>query len=359
MTMMKSKINDKYKVDPAVRKFHEETIIADLHADTWMWEAFLGYNIRKRHRSFIPRNPFFNHIDVPRAREGGLNITGQGVVVNTLRKRNYLQRGKNMTERILRGIERNSDELELVTSATHAREAVSRDKIGVFLGVEGAHILEGKLEALDYFYNQGVSYFTLGHFNENEAVFTSNDLPNVAKSLKPFGKELVRKLEKKKIMVDIAHVAPGCVRDIMEIVTRPVIASHIGMKGVFDHWRNLDDGQLRAVAESGGVIGIMFQPHFLTNKFWRCELDTVVAHIEHCLEVAGEDHVALGSDFDGLITTPDGLTDISKLPILTQRLFHRGHSSRVLRKFLGENFLRVFKQVCGSEEEISEKKTVN
>ncbi len=341
-------MNSAFKLTPEVKQFHTQCVVADLHADTFLWESFIGYDIGKRHRTVIPRNPFCNHIDIPRAMEGGLNITGQGVVVHTFNRSNYFLRGDRMTARILKGIERNSDKLELVLDGTQAREAAGRGKIGVFIGLEGAHILTGKIEAIEYFHSKGVRYLTLGHFIENEAVYSSNDKVNAGKGLKPFGRDLVRELEAHRMMVDITHVAPGCFWDIVKLATRPLIASHTGIRSVFEHWRNLDDEQLRAVAETGGVIGIMFQPHFLTNKFWRCSLDTVVAHIERCMEVAGEDHVALGSDFDGFITTPDGLADVSGLPNLTQRLFDRGHSKDVLRKFLGENFLRVFDEVCST-----------
>ncbi len=340
-------MSPKLKPGDDVLEFHRECLVADLHADTWLWNYIFGYNIRKRHRSYLPRNPFFNHIDIPRAIEGGLNLTGQGVVVHPRRPHKCFARGSAMINRILKGITRNSGKLELVLTEWEARDAVKRGKIGVFIGIEGAHILSGKMEAVEHFRAKGASYFTLGHFSENEAVYSSNDTANADKPLKPFGKELVRELERNRMMVDIAHVAPGCFRDVMKLVTRPVIASHIGMKAVHNHWRNLDNEQVKAVAESGGVIGIIFQPAFLTNRLWKCSLDTVVAHIEHCMEVAGEDHVALGSDFDGAITTPEGLEDITGLPNLTQRLIDRGHSRETLKKLLGENFLRVFGEVCG------------
>ncbi len=329
------------------KAFHNECIVADLHADTWLWEHLIGYNISKRHRTYIPRNPFCNHIDIPRAIEGGLNITGQGVVVHPLRRGKCFNRGGHMIDHIQKGIIRNSDKLELVLNGTHAREAVGHGKIGVFIGIEGAHILSGSLYAIDYFFEKGVRYLTLGHFSENEAVYSSNDMANAQNGIKPFGRDLIRQLEKLKMMVDISHVAPGCFRDIINMVTRPVIASHIGMKTIYNHWRNLDDDQVRAVAKTGGVIGIIFHPYFLARGYWRCPLDTVITHIEHCMEVAGEDYVALGSDFDGFITTPDGLEDISKLPNLTRRLLDRGHSKDVIKKLLGENFLRVFREVCG------------
>jgi len=335
------------EVKPDVRAFHDECVIADLHADTWLWEYIFGYNIRKRHRMIIPRNPLFNHIDIPRAIEGGLNITGQGVVAHPFRDRSCFVRGMKMINRINKGITRNSGKLKLALTAKQARDAVAEGKIGVFIGVEGAHILSGRMDGVEHFHAKGARYFTLGHFSENEAVYSSNDVPNADKRLKPFGKDLIRELERYRMMVDIAHVAPGCFWDVMKMVTKPVIASHIGMRAMHDHWRNLDDDQVRAVGENGGVIGIIFSPTFLAGEFWVCKLDTVMAHIEHCMEIAGEDHVALGSDWDGFITTPRGLEDVTGLPRITQRLLDRGHSKETVKKILGENFLRVFDEVCG------------
>ncbi len=336
-----------FEVRPEVREFHNECIVADLHADTWLVEYLFGYNIRKRHRSYIPRNPFFNHLDIPRMEEGGLNLTGQGVVVHPFRPQSCFMRGHQMITRIRKGILRNSGKLELVLTAKQARETVAKGRIGVFIGVEGAHIISGRLDAVEHFHAKGMRYLILGHFSENEAVYSSNDVRNADKNLKPFGKELVRELERFKVMIDIAHVAPGCFWDVMKMVTKPVIASHIGMRALHDHWRNLDDDQVRAVAENGGVIGIIFSPTFLSGNLFYCPLDTVIDHFEHCMEVAGEDHVALGSDFDGFITTPEGLEDITGLPRITQRLLDRGHSKETVRKVLGENFMRVFEAVCG------------
>lgn len=335
------------EVKPEVREFHNACMVADLHADTWLWNYILGYNPRKFHRSYIPRNPFFNHIDIPRAVEGGLKITGQGVVAHPFRKERCFMRGHQMITRIRKGILRNSSKLQLALTADSAREIVALEKIAVFIGVEGCHILSGKIEAIEHFYLKGARYFTLGHFSENEAVYSSNDVPNADKPLKPWGKEVVREIERLGMMIDLAHVAPGCFWDAMRMVTRPVIVSHIGMRALHNHWRNLTDDQVRAVGENGGVIGIIFQPGFLCGKFWYCPMDTVIAHIEHCMNIAGEDHVALGSDWDGMITTPEGLEDVTGLPRLTQRLLDRGHSKETLKKILGENFLRVFKQVCG------------
>jgi len=335
------------EANPDVRSFHEECIVADLHADTWLCEYLFGYDIRKRHRSYIPRNPFFNHIDIPRAKEGGLDITGQGVVTHPFNAAHCLRRAHQMINRIRKGITRNSGSLELALTARQAIDAVSRGKIAVFIGIEGAHNLSGQLDAIEDFHAKGARYLTITHFSANEAGFSSNDVRNSQKGLRPWGRDLVRELEGMRMMIDVAHLAPGCFWDVIKMITRPVFASHIGMKALNDHWRNLDDDQVRAIAQTGGVIGIMFQPSFLSKNFWYCKLDTVIAHIEHCMEVAGEDHVALGSDWDGFITTPEGLEDVTGLPRITQRLLDRGHSKDTVRKILGTNFLRFFESVCG------------
>jgi membrane dipeptidase len=328
-------------------EFHRQCTVADLHADTFLWKRLLGYDVARRHRSLVPGNPFFNHIDIPRAVEGGLNITGQGVVAHPWRASRCHERGIKMIDTILQGIDRNPDALQLALDARQAREAVAAGKIAVFIGVEGGHMLSGNLDAVKRFQRKGMRYLTLGHFSENEAVYCSNDRRNADRPLKPFGRELVRELERMKVMIDLAHVAPGCFRDVVEMAAGPVIVSHTGMRAVHDMWRNLDDEQSLAVARKGGVIGIIFASVYLTGHMFRCDLDAVVAHIEHALRVVGEDHVALGSDWDGFITPARGLETVTGLPSLTRRLLERGHGKPTLRKILGENVLRVFQQVCG------------
>ena len=337
----------KAEADARIDALHRGCTVADLHADTFLWKRLLGYDVSRRHGSWLPGNPFFNHIDIPRAQQGGLNITGQGVVTHPLRASRCFERGMRMIDTILKEVGRNAEALQIALDARQAREAVARGKIAVFIGVEGGHMLSGKLEAVERLQRKGMRYLTLAHFSENEAVYSSNDRRNADRSLKPFGRELVQELQRQRVMIDLAHVAPGCFRDVVQMASRPVIVSHTGMKGVYDMWRNLDDEQAAAVAGTGGVIGIIFASVYLNGHPFRCDLDAVVAHIEHCLRVAGEDHVALGSDWDGFVTPPRELNSVHRLPSLTRLLLERGHQPRTVRKLLGENFLRVFEQVCG------------
>lgn len=335
------------QVNPDVRAFHNECLVADLHADTWLANYLVGYDVRKRHRSWVPRNPFMNHIDIPRAREGGLDLTGQGVVTQPFRAMRCKTEAHRMIDRIKKGIAMSATSLELALSGTRAEDIVARGKIGVFIGIEGAHALSGDLKAVEDFHAKGVRYLTITHFSRNEAGWPSINEKMAHEPLPSFGKELVQELEHLNIMVDIAHLAEGCFWDVVKIAKKPIFASHIGMRALNDHWRNIRDNQAQAVAASGGVIGIMYAPGFLGKNYWYCSLDLVIDHFEHCIKIAGEDHVALGSDWDGFITTPEGLEDVTGLPNITQKLIDRGHSRETVRKLLGANFLRMFKQVCG------------
>ena len=333
--------------DRRAEVLHRQCTVADLHADTFLWKQLLGYDVARRHRSWLPGNPFLNQLDVPRAQQGGLNITGQGVVTHPWRASRCFERGLRMIDTIREEVDRNPETLQIALDALQAREAVARGKIAVFIGVEGGHMLCGKLQAVERLQRRGMRYLTLAHFSENEAVYSANDRRNADRQLKPFGRELVHELERQRVMIDLAHVAPGCFREVAEMASRPLIVSHTGMKGVLDMWRNLDDEQAAAVARTGGVIGIIFASVYLSGELLGCQPEAVVAHIEHALRVAGEDHVALGSDWDGFVTPPRGLHSVSHLPWLTRRLLERGHRPGTVRKILGENFLRVFEQVCG------------
>jgi len=135
--------------------------------------------------------------------------------------------------------------------------------------------------------------------------------------------------------------------DALEVHDRdqPAIVSHTGVRGAHDSWRNVDDAQIRAIAEVGGVVGIMFHAGFLGEAFWSGRADAIVAHIDHAINVAGEDAVAIGSDFDGLIVPPADLRTVSELPVLVQRMLDRGYSAERVGKVLGANYLAVMARI--------------
>jgi membrane dipeptidase len=147
------------------------------------------------------------------------------------------------------------------------------------------------------------------------------------------------------IIIDVSHVGPQTVIDILATSKNPIIASHSGVAALRSHYRNLTDTQIRSIAQRGGVIGVVFYPTFLVSS-GTARLENVLQHIDYIKNLVGVDYVALGSDFDGIETTPLGLEDVTKFPAITEALLQRGYSRQDVRKILGENFMRVFRAVC-------------
>ena len=147
------------------------------------------------------------------------------------------------------------------------------------------------------------------------------------------------------MIIDVSHVGRKTVEDILATSTNPIIASHSGAAALRNHTRNLTDAQIRAIAQRGGVIGVVFYPPFLTSST-TATLDDVIRHIDYIKNLVGVEFVALGSDFDGIERWPVGLEDVTKFPSITAALMQKGYSRDDMRKILGENFMRVFRAVC-------------
>ena len=167
--------------------------------------------------------------------------------------------------------------------------------------------------------------------------------------LSNFGQQMVELLNERKVLVDLAHISArgfwaACDAHARDI---PFLVTHTGVSGVYRHWRNLDDAQIRAVARSGGVVGIMYHAPFLGDRPWAGRVDTIARHLLHVLNVAGEDTPALGSDWDGAIITPRDMPTCLELPRLVYALSKLGVPDRAVQKILGQNFLRVVREVRG------------
>jgi len=167
--------------------------------------------------------------------------------------------------------------------------------------------------------------------------------------LSAFGAQMVELLNERKVLVDLAHISErgfwtACEAHAKDV---PFVVTHTGVSGVHRHWRNLDDAQIRAVARSGGVVGIMYHAPFLGDRPWNGRVDTIARHLEHVWHVAGEDTPALGSDWDGSIITPRDMPTCLELPRLVAALMARNIPERVIQKMLGQNFLRVVRAVRG------------
>jgi membrane dipeptidase len=212
--------------------------------------------------------------------------------------------------------------------------------MAALLGIEGAHALEGSLDNVAAFARRGVRYIGLLHFSSNEAGHPAYGRGRRDHDgLTPWGFELVQRCENEDVLVDLAHINRRGFLDACGIAKKPPIVSHTGVLGVFDHWRNIDDDQLRAVADKGGVIGVVFCPRYVGGD----GLEPVVQHLKHIIDVVGEDAPALGSDWDGFIIPTKPLQDPRGLPLLTDALLDAGFSPTVIGKILRDNVMRVLR----------------
>jgi membrane dipeptidase len=325
---------------PEAQELHKQHPAIDLHADTLMWSRWVSYDLHKRHDPPLPRAAIGGHVDLPRMREGGMGAQFFGLVSLPVsrRSRGLARVIDEQIDALQEAIDRRPNELRLVKT-TREIDACNRDgAVAALLGIEGAHALEGDLDRLEGFANRGVRYLGISHFSANEAGFPaygrgrSDD-----EGLTKWGRDLVGKCEQHGVVVDLAHINRKGFLEACAMATKPPVVSHTGVLGAFEHWRNIGDDQLRAVADKGGVVGVIFCPQFLGGG----GLGPVVAHMKHILDVVGEDVPALGSDWDGFIVPTQELRDPCGLPLLTDALLEAGVSERVVGKILRENVLRV------------------
>ena len=217
-----------------------------------------------------------------------------------------------------------------------------RDVIGVIIGLEGAHGIEGKMERVDSLFDMGLRVFTISWNTANTFADGTDEI--VYHGLSKRGKELIRKLESRGIIIDVSHLPEEAFYDVMNIVKNPVIASHSGVKSICNHKRNLTDEQIRRIAENGGVIGIPFHSPFIKDK-GEATMDDVVKHIVYVRNLVGYEYVGFGSDFDGLIKPVKGLEDATKYPLLEEGLRKENLSEDEIRAIAVGNFLRVLYKV--------------
>jgi membrane dipeptidase len=327
------------------RALHDEVCVIDLHADTPKLMDKLGYDLAERHDPPLPRfTNMLGHVDMPRMREGG--VAAQFFTFWTWPT--YIPgTGKSCTQSVLaqldaldEAIRKHPDQLTWARTGADIRAAKAAGKLCSLGGIEGGHALEGKLDNIEMFSRRGVRYLGPIHLWPNALGGTSRK-PKRDDPLTDLGREVIRECERCGVIVDLAHINRRGFFEAMEIVKQPLMVSHTGISGVHDMWRNIDDEQIRAIADNGGCIGIVFARNYLGGK----SIDLVVDHIKHVIDVAGEDLPALGSDFDGFVVPPEGLEDIAAMPNLTVAMSRAGIPTRVIEKVLSHNALRVLDAV--------------
>ena len=335
-----------------------------------------------------PGAPWCTHFDFARAKAGGMDAAFFAIYIAA----DYVgklprdgggagRRTFDMIAATHAAIAKHPDLAVLATTAEDVRRAARDGKFAVLLGIEGGHAIENSLAMLRTFHGQGVRYMTLTHTNTNDWADSSGDVgkEGVVRhgGLTEFGREVVREMNRLGMLVDVSHVADDTFWDVIETTKAPIIASHSSSRALTAHGRNVTDEMARAVAKNGGVVLLNFNEGFVgagpdempaeakakqaeleakhgkgnrseyeflewRREHWPAvELSALVDHFVHLVEVAGVDHVGLGSDFDGVTLLPRGMESVAQLPALTAALKARGLSDGDLVKILGGNTLRV------------------
>ena len=335
--------------DAEVRRVHKSALLIDTHNDVPNEQK--GKERQSPGFDLGPRGSAA-HTDLPRLREGGVGAVFFVSFVNApFAGHGAYENGMGWVESIHRDlVERYPNDFAFAATAAEIEAAHKQGKIAALIGLEGGHAIEDSLDKLREFHRRGARYMTLTWANTNNWADSSGDLdkPEVKhhNGLTPFGKDVVREMNRLGMMVDISHVADKTFWDALEVSKAPLIASHSSSRAMANVPRNMTDEMIVALAKKGGVIQVNFNCGFLTEeKPAHATLVDVVRHIDHIRSIAGIGVLGIGSDFDGVECTPDGLEDVSKYPNLTRALLEKGYSAEDIRKIYGGNLLRVMKAV--------------
>ena len=336
---------DSARADFLLDSIHDRAFMIDLHNDAMEMISGGGfkYQLADRH------TPPTGQSDIPRFRDGGVDaqIFAIWISPTTYAASTYYSTAMKFLDTLKAQVGRNSKDVGLVTRSDSVDALFQQKKIAGIVVLEGGHCLEEKLENLKAFYNAGVRVMTITWNNSTSWAVSAQDASAGNKGgLNDFGRQVIRTMDSLGMIIDVSHVGPQTVTDILATSKNPIIASHSGAAAIRNHYRNLTDPQIRAIAARGGVIGVVFYPPFLVSS-GTARLDDVVRHIDYIKNLVGVDYIAIGSDFDGMDgSAPVGLEDVSRFPALTEALLQKGYSEQDLRKILGENFMRVFRAVC-------------
>ncbi|MBK8251794.1 MAG: dipeptidase [Polyangiaceae bacterium] len=320
------------------RALHSRHPAIDLHADSLMWSRWTGYDLHVRHEAPLPFAALGGHVDIPRMIEGGVGAQFFGLVSVPFPTRGLAAVIDEQIDRLEQTVRVNPQRIRKARTAADIRKAAADGTIAALLGIEGGHALEGSIEKLGHFARRGVRYLGLCHFSANELCYPAYGSGRKDdRGLTDFGRKVVIACSELGVIVDLAHINKRGFLEACALAEHPPIVSHTGVLGAFEHWRNIDDEQLRAVADKGGVIGVIFCPRYLGAD----GIKPVVSHLKHIVNVCGEDAPALGSDWDGFIIPTKDLCDAARLPLLTDALIKEGFSEETIAKILRGNALRA------------------
>ena len=340
-----------------------------------------------RARDFCRDNEW-GHVDFPKLRAGKVDASVFALYNSPdLQPDEATRYTLDMLAHLYDQVDAAEGEVELAFSADEVLENKARGLISILISMENGAPIQKSLPLLRMFYRMGVVCMTLAHNGDNE-ICDSCAGNHRWGGLSPFGREVVREMNSLGMIVDIAHCSDDTVRDCLAVSRAPIVSTHSCCRALASHRRNLSDDLLKAVADKGGVVQINFCPSFLSDRYdemmrasgagdradlvesdfikdptdsgkvaaWvrmqqeleameRPSFKDVADHIDHAVKVMGVDHVGVGTDYDGISVAPEGLENVSKLPVLWEELRSRGYSETDVDKIAGGNFLRVFREV--------------
>ncbi|HEX9015710.1 MAG TPA: dipeptidase [Chloroflexota bacterium] len=326
-------------LDSNARKLHEESVVVDAHSDA------LGFVINGERR--LGERSDKGQFDFPRALEGGVTVEFLAIFYDPKSPGSGNRQMIQYVDAFQQEVAAYPNMALQVSRAADARRAKEEGRVGAVLTMEGVEALEGNLAALRVCHGAGLRVVGITWNRRNEAADGWAET-RTGGGLTEFGVSLVKECNRLGIILDLAHLSAAGVRDVLALSEAPVVVTHGNCHALWPKFRNLTDEQLEGVARTGGVVGATAVPAFLGPDEDRAPLSALLDHIDHLVKVMGEDHVGIGMDFDGVHEhRVVDMEDASKLPNLTAGLLERGYSATAIRKILGENFLRVFEQVCG------------
>lgn len=318
-------------------QLHSQSTVVDTHVDSLL-AAVHG------HRSLGDRSDS-GHVDLPRLHEGGVDVQFFAHYIEPEYKPDRgLLRFMQIADVFYREMQCNSAHVGVVQSFADIQRFNDEGRIAAVMAVEGAEAMQGDLSVLRMLHRLGVRCIGLTWNQRNQLADGVGEM-RTGGGLTTLGVKAVREMNRLGIIVDVSHLADPGFWDVAECTDAPFIATHSNARSVCDHPRNLTDEQIDALAECGGVMGMNFAPAFVHPE--RATLDRMLDHIDHIVARVGPAHVGLGSDFDGIGDTPQGLEDVTCMPRITEGLLHRGYSQSDIAAILGGNFLRVFREVWG------------
>ena len=375
-----------FSCDRSTHDIHLESFVADTHNDVLL-RAMEGQNVLEYHPE--------SHSDLEKFKLGGVDLQVFSIWVSPDEKeKKYFENANDMINKLDFLISRVPKDWGLAKSYQDITYNNRKNKMSCVIGVEGGHIIGRDISKLEALHDRGMRYLGLTWNNSNhiassakDETFNRNSLSNIG--LSNFGSEVVQKCNDLGVIIDVSHAGEQAFWDVVDQSQEPIIASHSSVYALCPHYRNLKDDQIKAIAKTGGAVFINFYPGYidstfqqkaeiinmkyeveldilaekydpLSNQYWFEEMkllkhekaritpniNDVIKHISYIVDLVGVDYVGIGSDYDGVEIMPTGLENVSKLPFLTKKLIEHGYTIREVRKILGGNFKRIFKEVC-------------